>query len=53
MMISALQTDSKEIEAMDYVWTKEFAYFEAGICGGFKNTKDLHVMKYRGRDGDR
>ena len=45
MKISALQTEVKEREAMEYVRRKEFAYVGAGIGGVFQNTKELHVMK--------
>ena len=47
MTISTLQTDVKEREAMEYVLIKEFACIVEGIGGGYKNTKELHVMKYK------
>ena len=47
MKISALQTEVKERNAMEYVRRKEFAYVGAGIGGVFQNTKDIHVIKYK------
>ena len=47
MEISALKTYCKEMEDMEYMQSKEFAYIGAGIGGGFKNTRDKHMMKYK------
>ena len=47
MTISTLQTGDKEMEAMEYVRSKEFFCVGAGIWGVFQNTKELHVIKYR------
>ena len=47
MTISALQTDSKEGEAMEYVRSKECACYGSGIGVGFQNTIEKHVMKYK------
>ena len=47
MTIYTLQTDGKEREAIEYMQSKEFAYIGAGIGGGFKNTRDKHMMKYK------
>ena len=47
MMISTIQTGGKEREGMEYVQIKEFACIGAVIGGGFQNTKELHVMKYK------
>ena len=46
-MISTIQTGGKEREGMEYVQIKEFACIGGVIGGGFQNTKELHVMKYK------
>ena len=45
--ISMVQNDSKEREAMEYVRSKKFSCVGAKIGGGFQNTKEIHVMKYK------
>ena len=47
MTLSCLQTDGKDRQALEYVKSCEFACVGAGIGGGFHNTKELHVMKYK------
>ena len=47
MTISVPQTDNKERKSTEYVQNKDFAYVGAVIGGGFKNTKELNVIKYR------
>ena len=47
MTISTLQTDVMEREAMEYVSRKEFACIVEGIGGRFRNTRELHVIKYK------
>ena len=39
MMISAIQTDSQEREAREYLQINEFIRVGMGIKGEFKNTK--------------
>ena len=43
MMISAIQTDSQEREAREYLQINEFIRVGMGIKGEFKNTKQLHM----------
>jgi len=47
MNLSCAETDEHEMEAVDKIHLQEYAYVGAGIGGGFQNTKELHVMKYK------
>ena len=47
MMINTLKTDAKDREGMDYMQSKDFACVGVVIGGGFQNTKEIHVMKYK------
>ncbi len=47
MNLSCAETDECEMEAVDKIHLQEYACVGAGIVGGFQNTKELHVMKYK------
>lgn len=47
MNLSCAETDEREMEAVDKIHLQEYACVGAGIGGGFQNTKELHVMKYK------
>ena len=47
MNLSCTETDETEMEEVDKVHLQEYACVGAGIGGGFQNTKELHVMKFK------
>jgi len=47
MNLSCAETDECEMEEVDKVHLQEYACVGAGIGGGFQNTKELHIMKYK------
>jgi len=47
MNLLCAETDEYEMDEVDKVHLQEYAGVEAGIGGGFQNTKELHVMKYK------
>jgi len=47
MNLSCAETNECEMEEVDKVHLQEYACVGAGIGGGFQNTKELHVMKYK------
>ena len=47
MNLSCAETDHVELEEVDAIHLQEYACVGAGIGGGFQNTKELHVMKYK------
>ena len=47
MNLSCAETDNVELEELDAIHLQEYACVGAGIGGGFQNTKELHVMKFK------
>jgi len=47
MNLSCTETDDCEMEEVDKMHLQEYACVGAGIGGGFQNTKELHVMKFK------
>ena len=45
--VATVQADGKATEAVENIRSQEFACVGAGIGGGFQNTKELRVMKYK------
>ena len=48
MSLSCAETDEREMEEVNNkIQFQEYACVGAGIGGGFQNTKELHVMKFK------